>query len=1331
MKPCTLTDPDQLKQALHTLASNQDSGSLIFSNPSVVKRFNLAQGNITAWSNSNKERHMTSLGLALCYLNLVSSKDVFNAFAQERAQNKHYCQILVEQGFINLDHLQAAARYVVSEEICEALTWGEGKYELLNQHFSSTSLYESNYLESLNFAIPLTAVLEKIPAYLEEWRRVCSELNSLQLVPVMNALLASELQDYLQGEVDIYDRVDGLNKDEEITRTGAVFDGSITPQLKKDLALFSGKTSLGEAITNISSTYLDFCNLVSDLIKCNYLRPLSAAQLLSLADQSQQAQNVNDAKKFYQLALAQPDLDPARKNEVETLLEAATSGNLADKTREMLTDKIDVEFPGYEILEELGKGAMGRVYKARQKSLNRFVAIKVVPPAFSSNEMYLKRLELEAKAMARLKHPNIVSAIDFGLQKQHYYIIMEYVEGGKSLRHLIEEKGKLNEQETLEIGLAIAGALKYLADHQLVHRDIKPGNILVDKDGTPKLADLGLIKDTQADMGLTLPGTSVGTPAYMSPEQLQAQKDIDIRSDIYSLGASMLHAVTGKSRFGDTISVGVIYHKIISQRRPKVKDFGNISEPLDRILTKTLQPNREDRYQTPQELFGDIQRVLAGNNPELAAREYKLVRQAILAATTILVLTVVLWAFSGKPAQPKEPAKKPEDKVVNTPDNVPKPQPDTPDKGKERNKKWEQAVQEKNAAAALAILQELLQTGIEEWSPMAQAWLYYYQGNLLKNLNKRAEAQRAWETALTLAQTQEIVAHLGSLAIEQNRLQEAIKYSTQALALPPLDSKKVGGLEVSPIATYHLPLARVYLTRGKAYLGIKDYKLAVQEFTVALGLEPNLREALQHRFTAYLAQQDHQGIVQDAGTLITLYPEERNYRWERARSYLELAKYQEAVSDLKLLAEKSYRQEEVLQLRLQVYRKLGNKEAALQDLNSLLAISPQNSQNILQRGILYEDSNNLKAAVKDYNEVIRLNPKEKEAVNRLVRLYQKYNKLEQLLALYDKLLGTEAEDSELLLNRARLYVELKRYREATSDFAKIIASEPRHKMAYFERGVCYYHLGETRLSLADLSHAIQMNPEQTAAYYLRGVLQEKTEEYDMALADFSKFLSIQGSDVPALTARARCYMKKKEYEQVISDLGKVLQLSPGQTTTYEMRGECQMNLERYEEAMQSFKEAARYGELSARGYNAMGFCYAKLNQIDKAVSNYRRAIERDPNFAMPYLNLGVSYHQQGQYNEAVAQMSKVIALEPKNEEAYYNRGQIHIRREDFQAALGDFTQLLRLNPAMAAAYYYRGFCYYRLKKNREAAEDLQNYLRLEPQGRSANTARKILQMIKK
>jgi serine/threonine-protein kinase len=164
----------------------------------------------------------------------------------------------------------------------------------------------------------------------------------------------------------------------------------------------------------------------------------------------------------------------------------------------------------------------------------------------------------------------------------------------------------------------MAKVLAYIHENHLIHRDIKPSNILIDQDGTLKMADLGLVKDTQVQMGLTMEGIAVGTPAYMSPEQLNAQKDIDIRTDIYSLGATLLHALTGRSRFGD-VPPAVIYYRVTSEEELEFQKMAHISDGFNQILVKMLQPDREKRYQTPQALSEDLKLVIAGSAPQYAA----------------------------------------------------------------------------------------------------------------------------------------------------------------------------------------------------------------------------------------------------------------------------------------------------------------------------------------------------------------------------------------------------------------------------------------------------------------------------------------------------------------------------------------------------------------------------------------------------------------------------------------------------------------------------------------------------------------------------------------
>ncbi|MBV8881484.1 MAG: serine/threonine protein kinase, partial [Planctomycetaceae bacterium] len=203
--------------------------------------------------------------------------------------------------------------------------------------------------------------------------------------------------------------------------------------------------------------------------------------------------------------------------------------------------------PGYTILGKIGQGGMGVVYKATQTSVNRAVAIKILGGNATKDKTYVARFLQEAQAAANLNHKNLIAAIDVGVSNGIYYFVMEFVTG-KSCREMMNaQKTPLAENVVLHIASQMAEVLDHIHQHQMVHRDIKPENILVTNDGVVKLCDLGLAKSTTAmEQSLTQEGLAVGTPYFMSPEQIRGDKDVDIRADLYSLGATLYFLLTGK-----------------------------------------------------------------------------------------------------------------------------------------------------------------------------------------------------------------------------------------------------------------------------------------------------------------------------------------------------------------------------------------------------------------------------------------------------------------------------------------------------------------------------------------------------------------------------------------------------------------------------------------------------------------------------------------------------------------------------------------------------------------------------------------------------------------
>jgi serine/threonine protein kinase len=198
----------------------------------------------------------------------------------------------------------------------------------------------------------------------------------------------------------------------------------------------------------------------------------------------------------------------------------------------------------YELLEPIGRGGMGVVYRGRHEQTGQTVAVKVMAADMAADPLLFKRFEQEASAARRLRHPHIVQGLEFGLHNDQPYLVMELVEG-ENLGQRVKRLGRIPEAEAVSIALQIADALELAHRHQLIHRDVKPENILLTKDGQAKLTDLGLLKDLAGEGNLTRTRTILGTMAYMAPEQLTDAKNVDHRCDVYGLGVTVYFALTG------------------------------------------------------------------------------------------------------------------------------------------------------------------------------------------------------------------------------------------------------------------------------------------------------------------------------------------------------------------------------------------------------------------------------------------------------------------------------------------------------------------------------------------------------------------------------------------------------------------------------------------------------------------------------------------------------------------------------------------------------------------------------------------------------------------
>ncbi|MCS7046704.1 MAG: serine/threonine protein kinase [Gemmataceae bacterium] len=259
----------------------------------------------------------------------------------------------------------------------------------------------------------------------------------------------------------------------------------------------------------------------------------------------------------------------------------------------------------YDLLSKIAVGGMGTVWKGRHRITGAIVAIKVVPPHLLSNQVFLKRFEQEYSAARELDHPNIVKALDFGREGNVPYLVMEYVEG-ESLGQRLDRVHHLSEKEAIDIICQVAEGLFKAHQKGLIHRDVKPDNILITKEGIAKLTDLGLVKELDTDLNLTRTGRGLGTPHYMAQEQFRNAKKADVRCDIYSLAATLYHMVTGELPFKSLSPLDAWMKKLHNELPAPRQLMPSLSDRVDWAIRRSMDSDPAKRAASCREFIEDL-----------------------------------------------------------------------------------------------------------------------------------------------------------------------------------------------------------------------------------------------------------------------------------------------------------------------------------------------------------------------------------------------------------------------------------------------------------------------------------------------------------------------------------------------------------------------------------------------------------------------------------------------------------------------------------------------------------------------------------------------------
>ena len=340
--------------------------------------------------------------------------------------------------------------------------------------------------------------------------------------------------------------------------------------------------------------------------------------------------------------LLESSVDPSERSLAQAMVaRELITGRQLDRLRAQAeAERKGQQIPGYHVIGKVGAGAMAAVFKARQLSLDRVVAIKVLPRKFSSNRQFIERFYAEGRAAAQLNHPNVVQAFDVGQAGEFHYFVMEYVEG-RTVHDVIVERKRYDERDALDVIINVADALKHAHQKGLIHRDVKPKNIIITDSDIAKLADLGLaraIDDKEA--ALAEQGKAYGTPYYISPEQIRGEVNVGPQADIYSLGATLYHMVTGNVPFNGKNPTEVMQKHIKSPVIPPDHVNPKLSAGISEVIEMMMAKSRRQRYKSCEDVLIDLRAVRKGDTPPIAHKE-----------ATTMDLVAVAEATASQPAE--------------------------------------------------------------------------------------------------------------------------------------------------------------------------------------------------------------------------------------------------------------------------------------------------------------------------------------------------------------------------------------------------------------------------------------------------------------------------------------------------------------------------------------------------------------------------------------------------------------------------------------------------------------------------------------------------------
>lgn len=945
---------------------------------------------------------------------------------------------------------------------------------------------------------------------------------------------------------------------------------------------------------------------------------------------------------------------------------------------------------GYQIIEQIGMGGMATVYKAYDASTDRYVALKTLPQQYSQDPTFVERFRREARAIAKLEHLHILPVHAYGEDDGIAYLVMRYLPAG-TLTSRIRQSGRIPLDEAARLIAQIGSALDHAHSNGVLHRDVKPGNVLIDNDGNTFLTDFGIARMVEGTLDLT--GDSIlGTPQYMSPEQCQGRKDLTPASDQYALGVVLYEMITGRTPFQAETPLAVIHMQMMgSPLPPPTSLVPNLPEDVERVILKALARDPQDRFPSCSALAAAFEQAIhsaptrPGMHPEdpptvkvdasipapmmgsptthasqpTSARTPAPPRRSFLpfaiagGVVAFIVLAVILSgalnneddgdvnalqtvsafaAGSEAQASPTDtPTESPTDTRTESPIDVPA-----------------------EAPTAVAMIDS---------DPAVQALVD--EGNrALDNYDYEA-AQAAFNNALAI-NPDSIPALFGrarTLYFDSGDYAAAVEALTRILELDPNN-------------------AAVLHQRGVIYRDWGEYDESLDDLSAALAVDDTVAAYYADRALTYGYSSQYENAVDDYAAAIALDGSNARYFMERGAYLSYIDRYDEAISDL----------------------------------DRSIELAPDSYEPYFSRGYIYLDMDRCDAAIPDFNRVIELRPEDIEAREGLVECALRVGDIDTALDYITQAIRLDEMRVHPYLTRGDIMMRLGDVGAAIDDYTRAIEIDPEYAEPYRRRARALDIAQRPEESLADYTRAIELDGGDGSDFAGRGnVYYFQLGDDDAAMEEYTAALDRDGGLSEAYLMRGTIYLEWEDYNSAISDFSAVIDMETDSTLlalAYLRRGEAYAGRGSTTLALDSFTAALEIDPENVAAYIGRGYLRMDREEDALAVADFTRAIELEPDNFAAYEGRAYAHASAGRNVLAVADMTRAIELDPQNDDLYIERGRMLMEGRLYDRARDDFAQAQEIAPYNPHVYLALGDMHYELRARVRALAAYRQYVEL-------------------